>query len=201
MGSRWTEEDEGARWADVGVPSMRTVEPNPHLEHHLDATQRNLERMHTHVAIADNKALIALTFQGAIVAGFAVLATTLKPHVESESVPVKFGVVVLVVLFLVTFLISTWKLFQAISPRVTPTESLDDPSALFFFGTIAGMTTDEFMNRMNRLDPEAIHIGLLKTTQSVARIATAKYKNLQTAYVCLGIQMFFFMLAALLVVI
>jgi hypothetical protein len=35
----------------------------------------------------------------------------------------------------------------------------------------------------------------------VARIAAQKYKNLRTAYICLGIQILFFMMAALLVVI
>lgn len=180
---------------------MRTIDPNPHIEYHLDATHRNLERMHTHVAIADNKALIALTFQGGMIAGFAVLATTLKTHLHSQVAALQVGVAILIVLFLITFLLSTWTLFQAISPRVTPMESIDDPSALFFFGSIAGMSTEEFMSRMHDLDPESIHIGLLKTTQSVARIAAAKYKNLHTAYICLGIQMLFFMLAALLVIV
>jgi Family of unknown function (DUF5706) len=180
---------------------MRTIDPNPHIEYHLDATHRNLERMHTHVAIADNKALIALTFQGGVIAGFAVLATTLKPHVANQPEWARVGVIVLVALFLITFLVSTWTLFQAISPRVTAQESMDDPSALFFFGSIAAMTTDEFLSRMHDLDPESIHMGLLKTTQSVARIAAKKYKNLRTAYICLGIQILFFMMAALLVVI
>src|SRR5438270_1788352 len=107
---------------------MRTIDPNPHIEHHLDATHRNLERMHTHVAIADNKALIALTFQGAMIAGFAVLATTLKGHLSNGSQVLWVGFVILIILFLLTFLASTWTLFQAISPRVTALESLDDPS-------------------------------------------------------------------------
>ncbi len=180
---------------------VRTIDPNPHIEYHLDATQRNLDRMHAHVAMADNKALIALTFQGAMIAGFAVLATTLKPRLANDPRVIQWAVVLLVVFFLITFLISTWTLFQAISPRVAPVESTDDPSEMFFFGSIAGMTSAEFMSRMNELDPEMIHVGLLKTTQSVARIAMQKYKNLRTAFTCLGIQMFFFMLAALLVVI
>jgi hypothetical protein len=180
---------------------MRTIDPSPHIEYHLDATHRNLERMHTHVAIADNKALIALTFQGGVIAGFAVLATTLKPHLANQPQWARVGVVVLIALFLITFLVSTWTLFQAISPRVTAMESMDDPSALFFFGSIAAMTTEEFLARMHDLDPESIHMGLLKTTQSVARIAAQKYKNLRTAYICLGIQILFFMMAALLVVI
>jgi hypothetical protein len=180
---------------------MRTIDPNPHIEHHLDATHRNLERMHTHVAIADNKALIALTFQGGMIAGFAVLATTLKDHLNNGSQVLWVGFVILIILFLLTFLASTWTLFQAISPRVTALESIDDPSALFFFGTIANMSTDEFLGRMRSLDPETIHDALLKTTQSVARIADAKYKNLQRAYICLGIQILVFILAALLVVV
>jgi Family of unknown function (DUF5706) len=180
---------------------MRTIDPNPHIEHHLDATHRNLERMHTHVAIADNKALIALTFQGGMIAGFAVLATTLTGHLHNRPQALQVGVVVLIVLFLLTFLASTWTLFQAISPRVRGLESLDDPSALFFFGTIASMSSEEFLGRMRDLDPETIHDALLKTTQSVARIAAEKYKNLQRAFVCLGIQILFFLLAALLVVV
>jgi hypothetical protein len=180
---------------------MRTIDTNPHIEHHLDATHRNLERMHTHVTIADNKALIALTFQGGVIAGFAVLATTLKPHLANQPQVARVGVVILIALFLITFLVSTWTLFQAISPRMTPMESMDDPSALFFFGSIAAMSTEEFMARMHDLDPETIHMGLLKTTQSVARIAAQKYKNLQRAYICLGIQILFFMMAALLVVV
>lgn len=179
---------------------MITIDPNPHIEYHLDATHRNLERMHTHVAIADNKALIALTFQGGIIAGFAVLATTLKTHLDTQPFALRAGVVALVVFFLLSFLASTWTLFQAISPRVSPLDTNDDPAALFFFGTIAGMTTDEFLMRMRNLDPEAIHDALLKTTQSVARIASEKYKNLQRAYFFLGVQILFFLLAALLVV-
>jgi hypothetical protein len=180
---------------------MRTLDPNPHIEHHLDATHRNLERMHTHVAIADNKALIALTFQGGMIAGFAVLATTLTGHLNSHPLVLRVGIVALIVLFLLTFLASTWTLFQAISPRVRNLESLDDPSALFFFGTIADMSTDEFLSRMRNLDPETIHNALLKTTQSVARIAAEKYRNLRIAFICLGIQILFFLLAALLVVV
>lgn len=181
--------------------TMLSIDPSPHIEYHLDATHRNLDRMHTHVAIADNKALIALTFQGGMIAGFAVLATTLKSHLSNQPDFLQIGVGILIVFFLMAFLLATWTLFQAISPRVTPMESMDDPSALFFFGSIAGMTTEEFMSRMHELDPEAIHVGLLKTTQSVARIAAAKYRNLRTAYYCLGVQMLFFMLAALLVIV
>ncbi|HEX6508138.1 MAG TPA: Pycsar system effector family protein [Chloroflexota bacterium] len=185
---------------------MRTVEPtpresNPHIEYHLDATHANLERMHGHVAQADNKALIALTFQGGMIAGFAVLATVLKSQLQRQAVELRVMAIILIVLFLITFLIATWKLFEAISPRVTPMESMNDPSALFFFGSIAGMDTDEFMSRMHNLHPQEIHDGLLKTTQSVARIAAEKYRNLRTAYICLAIQLLFFMVAALLVIV
>jgi hypothetical protein len=185
---------------------MRTVESgprelNPHIEQRLDATHRNLERMQGHVAQADNKALIALTFQGAMIAGFAVLATTLKSQINHQSHVIQALTILLIVLFLITFLISTWKLFEAISPRMHPMESTDDPSALFFFGSVAGIPPDEFVRRVQGLHPEDIHDGLLKTTQSVARIAAEKYRNLRTAYICLGIQMLFFMLAALLVVV
>lgn len=188
-----------ARSPRLGI-AMRTLDPNPHIEHHLDATHRNLERMHTHVAIADNKALIALTFQGGIIAGFAVLATTLTGHLNSHPLVLRVAIVALIVLFLLTFLASTWTLFQAISPRVRDLESIDDPSALFFFGTIAGMSSEEFLTRMRDLDPETIHDALLKTTQNVARIAATKYKNLQRAFLCLGIQIVFFLMAALLAV-
>jgi hypothetical protein len=176
---------------------MEGLQLNPHIQHHLDATHRNLERMQGHVAQADAKAYIALTFQGGVVAGFAIFAVALKDQIRDLPEALRLLTILFVALFLLTFLLSGWKLFEAISPRVHGLQVSEGPSALFFFGTVAGMETQAFMDRMNELDPEEIHEGVLRTTQAVARIAAQKYRNLRTAFFFMGIEMLFFVLASL----
>jgi hypothetical protein len=167
-----------------------TLEP---ISHRLDASYRNLDRALGSVTMADNKALIALTFQGAIVAGLALIAGSLKSALQAQnSAWLTGGTICLLVLFFACFCMATLKLFQAISPRITPETHADHPSLLFFFGGIASMPHDVFAARMRALDPTTIHEGLIKVTHSTAMIAARKFGNLRIAYLFLGLQMLFY---------
>jgi hypothetical protein len=164
-----------------------------HLSHRMDAAYANLDRAMGSVIQADNKALIALTFQGAIVAGLALITGSIKTSLEGQnSLAVRIPLVILLVAFFACFGVATLKLFQAITPRVRRDDDHDHPSLLFFWGGIAAMPPDAFASRMRKLHPGEIHDGLVRMTHNTAKIAVQKFANLRIAYICLGLQMVFY---------
>lgn len=164
----------------------------------LDAAYRTLDRVLGSVGLADNKALIALTFQGAIIAGLALIASPLASALGHGRIsPGKLWVGILLLAFLIALCWSTLKLFQTISPRVTKATGLDHPSALFFWGGIASLSPDEFSARIRALNTDDIHDGIAQITFVNASIAKQKFQNLRAGFIGLGVQMVLYVMIIL----
>ena len=162
----------------------------------LDAAYRTLDRVLGSITHADNKALIALTFQGAIIAGLILVATPLKDIVTRHGFW-EIASVVALALFFVCLCISTLKLFETISPRFVPAKSPDHVSELFYFAGIAGMPGDVYLARLQQLDRAQIHEAVASITHVNAQIAVQKFKNLHLAYRGLGLQLILYVLIVL----
>lgn len=176
------------------------VEPKDALGYQLDAAYRNVDRLLYWVAGADNKALIALTFEGVMIVGVASTIDRFR-SVIVHSPLIWQGVVVAILLLalLACLSVSILKLFHAISPRIVRSEKQEkDAASLMFFQGIAEMDRDEYAVQMRRLKPPVIREGLARIAHITAQIATQKYADLNVAYRYLGYQVVLF-LAVLLV--
>jgi hypothetical protein len=189
-----------AQNGDGRVDGLTILDADLHMQQRLEASYRNLDRTLGSVTHADNKALIALTFQGAILAGLALIAGFLKSALQGKHNHWLVGVIIgFLVAFFICFCLATLRLFQTISPRIARTGHQDDhPSLLFFFGGIAGMGHDRFSARMHTITPEEIFEGVVTVTYSNALIAKEKFENLRHAYVFLGQQLVLYVVVVLL---
>jgi hypothetical protein len=158
----------------------------------LDTAYRTLDRIVDNIATADNKALIALTFQGAVVAGLIIIADQLSHTHEFKWNVMHISVIVIVAAFFCCLCWSTLKLFQTISPRIAPPHSAEHVSELFYFGGVVNTKHDEFKRRMRDLDLDQVHEAVTHITWVQAHIVQAKYKNLRHAFQGLGLQVILF---------
>jgi len=149
----------------------------------LEASYRNLERAINWIGNADNKALIGLAFQGAILAGLAAAGDALRVQIENQRI----GCLPTVELFLLggfalVLCWSLWKFFHSLFPDVTEREQEESRGSPFFFGTIARMDLDAFRQQMLALDGAGVEQELIKQTHVVAGIVRRKLRDLQAAY-------------------
>src|SRR5579872_1189084 len=166
----------------------------------LDAAYRTLDRVLGSVVQADNKALIALTFQGAIVAGLALIASTLTGAIAHFG-PWQVATMIALGAFFVCLCTSTLKLFQTISPRIAPAHGPGHVSELFYFAGIANMAHADFFERSQVLSRVQIQEAISAITHVNARIAMQKFENLRAAYYGLGLQIILYIVVVLLSVI
>jgi hypothetical protein len=175
-------------------PKPSTAGPPQIEDLELDTSYRTLDRIVANIATADNKALIALTFQGAIVAGLIIIADALSKTKDQHFGGILVGIVLSVVLFFICLCWSTLKLFQTISPRIVPRHSPEHVSELFWFGGIVNMQHDEFQMRMRDLTIEQVHEAVTHITFVQAHIVQQKYANLRHAFMGLGAQVVLFVI-------
>ncbi len=164
----------------------------------LDASYRTLDRVLGSVQLADNKALIALTFQGGVVAGVALISDSVKTALAGALGFREYLIIIACLVFFVSLGWGTLKLFQTISPRIAPPHSSDHVSELFYFGGIANMKRDVFAARMRDLSEAQIHEAIVTITHVNANIALQKFKNLRHAFQGLGVQVILFVLIVML---
>lgn len=174
-------------------------EPIIEYDEELDAAYRTLDRVLGSIQSADNKALIALTFQGAIVAGLIIVADGLKGAVTHIG-PWEITILVFLLAFFGCLCVSTLKLFQTISPRVVPPHSSEHVSELFYWAGIANMKREEFQGRMLALTSPQIHEAVTHITYVNANIASAKFTNLRHAFQGLGLQVVLYVIVVVLAV-
>jgi|SRR5947209_8105458 len=175
---------ESPKRSSGGPPSVEDLE--------LDTAYRTLDRIVDNIVSADNKALIALTFQGAVVAGLIIVADQLAHAHKMVLGPMWLGIIVVVAAFFSCLCWSTYKLFQTISPRIVPPHSAEHISELFYFGGIVNTKHDEFQRRMRDLSLEQVHEAVTHITFVQAHIVQAKYKNLRHAFQGLVLQVMLF---------
>lgn len=166
----------------------------------LDASYRTLDRVLGSVQLADNKALIALTFQGGVVAGVALISNSVKSALAGAIGPKEISIIVACVLFFICLGWGTLKLFQTISPRIAPPHSSEHVSELFYFGGIATMKREVFAARTRDLDERQIHEAIVTITHVNANIALQKFTNLRHAFQALGLQVILFVVIVMLAV-
>ncbi len=164
----------------------------------LEAAYRTLDRVLGAVQLADNKALIALTFQGGVVAGVALISDSVKSALAGKIGPKEVAIIVACLVFFACLGWGTLKLFQTISPRIAPPHSSDHVSELFYFGGIANMKREEFAARTRDLDELRIHEAIVTITHVNANIAVQKFKNLRHAFQGLGLQVILFVIIVML---
>jgi hypothetical protein len=184
------------------LQSNVTPGTTPESDPQLDAVYRTLDRVIGSVSMADNKALIALTFQGAIIAGLALVVEPISRALSRHGggMP-RIAMIILLLTFFGLLGVSTLKLLQTISPRIRHQAGNDHPSALFYFGGIASMSPEKFAARMRELNPDDVHQGISTITYANAAIAFQKFANLRHAYVGLGLQMVTYVLILVLAII
>jgi hypothetical protein len=153
----------------------------------VNASYENLNRGISWISNADNKALIGLAFQGAILAGLAAAGDGLRVAIEHQRSEC-LVIVELVLLggFTLALSWSLWKFFRSLFPRVTARDRSEAAQSPFFFGTIGAMPLAAFRERMRGLNALAIEEELIKQTHVVADIASRKFRNLQLAYIWLA---------------
>lgn len=177
-----------------GLDEEPEVEPGDALGYQLDASYRNVDRLLYWVAGADNKALIALTFEGVMIVGVASTIDRFRSVIFHSPLTWEGGVSgLLLVALLACLSVSILKLFSAISPRIVRSEKRErDATALMFFQGIAEMDQDEYAGQMRVLKPAVIKDALARIAHVNARIATQKYADLNVAYRYLGYQVILF---------
>jgi hypothetical protein len=179
------------------APPVEVEDTNPELE----AMYRTLDRVLGSVQMADNKALIALTFQAGVLAGLGLIAdsikTALSPHTYGFYEWLMLG---LLLVFFASLSVSTLKLFHTIAPRIAPPHSADHVSELFYFGGIANMPREQFYQRTRTMSRTQIHEAIAHIAYVNATIATKKFKNLRTSFLGLGVQMILYFSIVLLAV-
>jgi hypothetical protein len=173
-------------------PQPSTSGPPPVEDLELDTSYRTLDRVVGNISSADNKALIALTFQGAVVAGLIIIADALSKVKDFTWDGTQIAIIVAVAAFFCCLCWSTLKLFTTISPRIAPPHSPEHISELFYFGGIVNMKHDEFQMRMRDLTIEQVHEAVTHITYVQAHIVQEKYKNLRHAFQGLGLQVILF---------
>lgn len=162
----------------------------------IEASYRNLDQVIGWIGNADNKALILLAFHGAVIAGGAVIVpAALEPLLEQSSVWMRVFVIGLLVAFGVCFSYSVFRAARAIIPDVTTSEQQIGRHSPFFFGSVAGMTLDDFQTRMCALDPKSVEEELIKNTYVIAGIATRKFRDVKAALYSLLLALAFLVVA------
>lgn len=164
----------------------------------LEASQKNLEREIAWVGNADNKALIVLALQGAVIAGIATIGPAIRRTIEHQAKhSLHLTLYVLFGGFVFCFLSALGFALYALAPRTTSTEQKTGRKSPFYFGSIARMSLCEFRDEMRALDAEAIEEHLVRQTHINATIVTRKFQALHRAIRCLGAEFIFLFIAVM----
>lgn len=151
----------------------------------LEAAYRNLDRSIGWVQNADNKALIVLAFQGAVVAGLAAAGDPLRTTIEHQRASWQPPtIIVLLIVFTIAFAFSAWKSLRTLLPDATARGV-----SPFFFGSIAGMNEADFRATMRQLDGTHIEEELNRQTFIVSGIADRKFARLRFSIIALAVEL------------
>lgn len=181
---------------DASVSPATTVG----FQHRIDASYENLRRVIAWIGNADNKALIVLGFQGAIVAGVATAAGPLRTFLIGHPTPWPlWPMIALLAAFVVCFCVSLLMAFTTIYPDTKPRERDESRESPFFFGTISTMSLEKFTAKMHALDIAMLEDELIRQTHINAGIATRKFVSVKRASWFLGVELVFLLTSAIVV--
>ncbi len=176
-------------------------EPADDVARRLDAEYRNLDRAVAWVANADNKALIALSFQGVVVVGLATVAEFVRAEINVQPAASRSWLTVLLIAFIVFLVLSIFSAFRALFPIVSLGRPTGGGGSLFFFETVAAMPHDEFAARMRQLDIAGIESELIAQTHANAQVASRKFKRVKAVVIYLTIEVVCLVAATLIVLV
>jgi len=181
--------------------TMRTVQTDPAQFQRLEASYKNLERIVGWVGNADNKVLIVLAFQGAIIAGIATTGAGIWRTIQHQIGPWwHYALAVIFWVFVCCVALSLICAFRAINPTISHQEHKEGRGSPFFYGTIAAMSPDQFYARMCGLDADAIEEELIRQTHINAGIVCQKFQDTKAAVRFLRWEMMLLLAAAVIVV-
>jgi hypothetical protein len=199
MSGEEVREAESAAAVDLQVPSYR-----------LEAAYRNLEQVIGFVANADNKAILALAFQGVILAALAETSDSIASLFRQETTLTSLRIMTYMTwaMFVICFSISVLIIFLAVYPRFSggssgPILFIKDAEDeltsynVFFYRHIAMMSVEEFHGRMSQLSTSTIEEDLNQQAHANARIVLNKFKWLRWSLRVLIIELIFLLVAIL----
>lgn len=150
---------------------------DPAIERRIEASYRNLDRTINWIQNADNKALIILGFQGALLAGLGAAASSVIDIARSNLSSWSLGAFIcLLIAFAISFALCLYKATKAMFP-----DTKERNDSVFYFGSITSMGYAAFEKRMTILDSDKIQEELNKQTHANAEIAVKKFDNLKLA--------------------
>ena len=140
---------------------------------HLDPAAALAYRtpLHEHVHSADNKATGLLTLLGLMFTVLARFGATLSALLQQDGAA-KFVYIGLLAVFGAAALGTVVQAFRTIAPRFPKS-----PPSLVFFGDIAHLSRDEYLNRVQALDPDAALEQMLIYNHTSATIVVTKFRQ------------------------
>ena len=165
------------------------------MQDRLDANYKNLERVNSWIANADNKASIIFAFNGILLIYLLTNVSQVKTIISARCLGfIELLMCLFLLLYAFFLFISVYKSFNVIFPDIK--ERLPSP---FFFGTIANIKLEEFKETMRTLDDTKIEEELINQTYINSKIATKKFKNLQSSVKALSLSLIFWFISLFLI--
>jgi hypothetical protein len=167
------------------------------VDYRLAAGYKAVELGHQLLTSADNKALIALAFQGAILAGMASTSELTRQAMQRCLASCHgYRVVYLLAAMFFCQAVSILKALSVIYPNL-PERPRDGRSHLFYFATVAAMTEGEYLAALRNLTPVGIEAELATHSHKLSTMVKAKFTRVQSSLFWLRFQVVFAALAAL----
>jgi len=143
---------------------------------------------------ADLKATTVLLFNGAIITILSAKFPDIKKVIMQASCTNYFSTFILILssLYLITFGISLFYVFKTLKPDVR-----SRTSSLFFFGSIASMSSGDFVKKMTALKESEARKMLSEQIHTNSTITTNKFRTVNNSVVYLFLSIIFFVLMIL----
>jgi hypothetical protein len=128
-----------------------------------------------HFLSVDGKAAGLLTLLGVMCTVLAKFGGAVSAILSSQG-PLKYVLVALLVIFTALALLMLLQVFRTIAPRFPKA-----PPSLAFFGDIARMSREEYVQAVRRLDAQSAMVHILNYNHTTATICTQKFKQFRPA--------------------
>ncbi len=155
------------------------------LENKIEANCKNLDRAISWVSVADNKAKFILSIE-LVILGFLMtqakfIFTIIITFWQSKHI-LKIiggaGLSIIFALYILFAIISIINLIKVISPKRKP---FTDKKSLFYYQTIADISSTDFKNRMKNITDEEILEELSVQTFNISKVVVKKFDEIQSS--------------------
>ena len=142
----------------------------------FDMAQWMFLRVDANIVAATPKAVILLSLHAAIISVAVLGGDRIVQEVDALFRPVVGTLIVALFLAAIT---SLWLVFSSLLPR---TARNTDRNSVLYFGTIAGMTREEFVARFESHDRGQFSRELVEDLHALADLAAWKHRTFQRAF-------------------